>query len=263
MLLNANKMLMLICRDTLPFKMKPVFPEKDPRCSSYISWERLKHQTWEREGATYQTVRDETAAAHRPQRVLFWCICHVRIWYLAPSYHKWSLLLLFPSQLITLIFCFLRELLKMLTWEHHVYNLWSHLLSVWGHSEKWSAPNLSWDWMCVGERAQLIDNGDCSSVSVKTQWISHCLQHCQSCITQINGWCENMALSPGVMKVGVWLIRISSVPSISTADWAWLHFSFCENLCTVTAAFHQTSASRTEKRSQRRRTKACSSSNIH
>lgn len=30
-------------------------------------------------------------------------------------------------------------------------------------------PNLSWDWMCVKERAQLIDDGDCSSVIVKTQ----------------------------------------------------------------------------------------------
>lgn len=68
MLLNANKMLMLICRDTLPFKMKPVFPEKDPQCSFHISGDRLKHQTREREGGTDQTGRDETAAAHRPQR---------------------------------------------------------------------------------------------------------------------------------------------------------------------------------------------------
>lgn len=165
MLLNANKMPMLICRDTLPFKMKPVFPEKDPRCSFHISGDRLKLKP--------ENVKEERIKQEEMKRqqltdrsgILFWCVCHVRIWCLAPSNHKWSLLLLFPSQLITLIFCFLREILKMLTWKHHVYNLHSHLLRTQG-----SAPNLSWDWMCVKERAQLIDDGDCSSVIVKTQW---------------------------------------------------------------------------------------------
>lgn len=109
MLLNANKMLMLICRDTLPFKRKPVFPEKDPRCSFHISGDRLKLKP---ENVKEERIKQEEMKRQQftdRSRVLFWCVCHVRIWCLAPSNHKWSLLLLFPSQLITLIFCFLRD----------------------------------------------------------------------------------------------------------------------------------------------------------
>lgn len=125
MLLNANKMLMLICRDTLPFKTK-CFLRKTlgaPFISAETDWSTKPENVKEE-----RIKQDEMKRQQLTDRVLFWCICHVRIWCLAPSNHKWSLLLLFPSQLITLIFCFLREILKTLTWKHHVYNLCSHLL---------------------------------------------------------------------------------------------------------------------------------------
>lgn len=87
------------------------------------------------------------------------------------------------------------------------------------------APNLSWDWMCVKERAQLIDNGGLKCQCADTV-ISHCLQHCQSCITQINGWCKNMTLSRGAIKVKVRLIRISAIDlpcslSVTAFDFLW------------------------------------------